>query len=311
MQLSQQIRDYYFAHFDEMDFLGQFHFASRLATWNNDAEARGIIEQFKVRVAPNAEQALLQVIELSTSPPTLQINALASRQPYFDAYPYLQGLHLALFRLRHLKFIYDIDLTEDFLNTYPKDKLLEIARTLEEDDGALLVLSTFAINCIFLIRYILYPTGSSEPFVKHVYNLAGSVDHDTPEAIQLLIYLYTHCIIGDTNFYNRPVSNENIPIFTTMLDDLSSVIRDNYDQIHLDNKFEYLVSCRILNYSPDPEIESAIYKEAEKSLSDKGTFLIDRHNTFPQQMRTSFNTSEHRNVLYIMSCSSYPHSHRR
>lgn len=307
MNLPDAIRAYYFVHFDELPFHKQFHFVSRLSAWNADARATELLASYRTRLAPSDQGALQQVLSLYRDPPTVQINSLTARQPYFDAYPELQGLDLALFRLRHLKTIYDIDLTADFSRIYPSTKLHRLADALEHDREAILTLSTYAINYIFLVRYILYSGGSSAAFVQYVHNIALESVHETPEQIQLLIYLYTHCIICDTNFYDRAVNPENIASFRDMLVELEQIIIDNYDNIHLDNKFEYLVCCRILNYLPSSQLTDRIDTEAEQSLSDNGDFLIDRHNAFGQKARVTFPASEHRNVLFIMSRSEYPH----
>lgn len=308
MSLRSTIQDYYFKHFDELSPDAQFHFVSRLSAWNADTRAVEELASYRSRLAPTLQDGFRQVLSLYRDPPSMHINSLAARQPYFDAYPELQGLCLALFRLRHLKTIYNIDLTANFLEVCPSDKLYRITDELEQNRDALLTLSTFAINYIFLTRYILYSNASSATFVQHVHDIAVTSAHETPEQIQLLIYLYTHCIICDTNFYAQAVNPENIALFRKMLTELEQIIIDNYNNIHLDNKFEYLVCCRILGYLPSSQLTDRIDSEADQSLSDKGDFLIDKHNTFGQKARTTFATSEHRNVLYIMSRSAYPHS---
>lgn len=311
MKLQSTIKNYYFNHFDELPFHGQFHFVSRLSAWCADARATEILGSYQQRLAPTEQDALKQIVSLYRNPPLTHINSLAVRQPYFDAYPELQGLSLALFRLRHLKTIYDIDLTAHFQSVVSRDKLHQIADTLEQDDEALLALSTFAINYVFLTRYILQTNDeNSSAFVQHVHKIAVGSDLETPEQIQLLIYLYTHCIICDTNFYTKAVDALNVELFRTMLSELEQIILDNYNNIHLDNKFEYLVCCRILNYLPSLELTEHIDAETERSLSDDGDFLVDKINTFGQKARTTFATSEHRNVLFIMSRSAYPHPPR-
>jgi hypothetical protein len=46
--------------------------------------------------------------------------------------------------------------------------------------------------------------------------------------------------------------------------------------------------------------------EAQKSLSDDGDFLVDRHNTNPQTANASLDLSEHRNVLFVMADNGLP-----
>ena len=45
--LDQDIRDYYFTHFDELPADKQFHFVSRLASWDNDKQATQLLEQLR------------------------------------------------------------------------------------------------------------------------------------------------------------------------------------------------------------------------------------------------------------------------
>ena len=92
-----------------------------------------------------------------------------------------------------------------------------------------------------------------------------------------------------------------------MLDTLEDLIDNNFDKINLDNKLEFLVCARICHY--ESNLFKRIYEECEKSISPEGIFIIDRHNQNVQKDRSNFTSSEHRNVLFIMSTTEYlPHS---
>jgi len=92
-----------------------------------------------------------------------------------------------------------------------------------------------------------------------------------------------------------------------MLEELEPLIEANFTTINLDNKLEFLVCSRICDFKSD--LFDRIYDECERSVSDAGTFVIDVHNENIQESRNDFVSSEHRNVLYIMSTSTYtPHS---
>ncbi|MET1033374.1 MAG: hypothetical protein ABWX94_02655, partial [Candidatus Saccharimonadales bacterium] len=119
---------------------------------------------------------------------------------------------------------------------------------------------------------------------------------------------YTHCIIGESNFYTRTIPDYAASIYRDMLTSLEVLITEHFDDINLDNKLEFLVCCRICSYETD--LFDRIYEECSKSLSPNGTYLIDTHNGHTaQQNRTSLQASEHRNVLFLLSCSPYrPHS---
>ena len=141
-----------------------------------------------------------------------------------------------------------------------------------------------------------------------IYELTpGGYDRANKQDIQLLIYLYTHCIIGESNFYTRTVDPRSMNVFTIMLQELEAVISQQFESINLDNKLEFLVCCRICDYQT--QLYERIMQECVASISEEGTFLVDRLNTNGQADRSSFEKSEHRNVLFIMSGSAYkPHS---
>lgn len=309
LELRSEIEAYYYSHFDELRLDKQFHLSSRLAAWKNSTEAKERLGSLRQAFGGDDVEAFSQVRELLNNPKMSHVNAADARRPYFETYPFLAGLHLSLFRLRHLKFIYNLDLRDEFLTIYPISELHDLADALENDEDALMTLSTYAINVIYLIRFILYPLDgtSSQGFNERVYSLGLQRQATTPEQIQLHIYLYTHCIIGESNFYLRPTSEQTSDTFKKMLADIAELIINNYDYVHLDNKFEYLVSCRIVGFEPPKELSEKIEDEALRSISQKGTFLIDKLNLFPQLERTDLGSSEHRNVLYIMSGSNYPH----
>jgi hypothetical protein len=84
-----------------------------------------------------------------------------------------------------------------------------------------------------------------------------------------------------------------------MLDELETVISDNYTAINMDNKFEFLVCCKLAG--KQSSLESEIFAEAEYSVSEDGTFIVDRHNSNPQTANSTLDLSEHRNVLFIMA----------
>jgi hypothetical protein len=88
-----------------------------------------------------------------------------------------------------------------------------------------------------------------------------------------------------------------------MLRRLETVIRKQFDMINLDNKLEFLVCCRILNYETD--LFDRIYRECEGSISPHGTYLVDTLNSSKNTTKASLDGSEHRNVLFIMSTEPY------
>lgn len=293
--IAPSIRAYYYSHFDKLPADKQFHFASRLSSWSDDPQAYTILERLKPTLVTDSLRE--DLTNLITAPPSAKINAAERRAPYFARYPELRGLMLALFRVRHLLFHYHIDVRDTLLTIVDKATLYELSEKLQSDKEAVSVLSTYAINYIYLVEVILFPRESQQfdQFVTDTMTLASHYS-DTPEDSLLLIYLFTHCIIGASNFYQSTASDSR---YQEMLAILESRISHHFQNINLDNKFEFLVCCKITNFATT--LEARIQEEASRSMSPEGTFLIDTINNAGQSNKQSFADSEHRNVLYIMS----------
>lgn len=167
-------------------------------------------------------------------------------------------------------------------------------------------MSTYAINCIYLIDKILFPENAPAIQLETFRALKSAYNLTKPEDVQLFIYLYTHCIIGESNFYLSKLSPHAVRQYEEMLNELEDVMKVSLDYINLDNKLEYLVCCKIAGY--DTFLKDKIMDECLQSVSPEGNFLVDTVNKFSQTKKSSFETSEHRNVLFIMSTLDYKHA---
>jgi len=241
-----------------------------------------------------------------SKPQTSKINANNLRQPFFQKYPLLYGVHSALFRVRHLMYVYGVDGRSSLFSCVSQHELDRIASDLLSDDDATRALSTYAVNFLYLYKAIvLQQKECLDP--KHFIGLSNGYDLTNNKHLQLLIYLFTHCIIGESNFYVERLPAFKLDSFRQMLSILEAVIDKNFADINLDNKLEFLVCCRICGV--DSPLFAKIYSECENSVSSEGCFLVDKHNANPQSKKATFESSEHRNVLFIMSNSEYsPHS---
>ncbi len=303
MSLSQQIKQYYFDQIEELPQAKQFHFASRLAAWQNDPKAVGVLNGLWRYMAPTEtpEGFVELYCELLNSPPRGRRNAHELRQPYFEKYPKLWGAHLALFRARHLRFVYGIESSEELFRAISRRELDDMATALLNDENALRFLSTFAVNFLYLYKQILLGLRDYiDP--RRFVTVADGYDLNDKRQLQLLIYLFTHCIIGESNFYAQGISHPNLPVYREMLKTLEAVISDNFKLINLDNKLEFSVCCRICGY--DSRLSEPISREASGSLDSSRRFIVDPLNRDKPALN-SFAGSEHRNVLYIMSQSAY------
>lgn len=307
-ELVQQVAQYYYEHSVELTAEKRFHFASRMVLWVGDERAKQLLQGCRSAIVPTAEtptsfMRLFQHLRDTPLPEPSHIIAYTKRLPYFEQYAPLYGMGLALFRLHHLDAAYDINAREAFKQAIPLDDLLARERQLLQDPTALRTLSTYAINFLYLLRReLLHDDDALDSTL--FYELGDTYNTDDSEQLRLLIYLYTHCIIGESNFYVRPIPLARLPVCRAMLIRLDMLIEQNFAAISLDTKLEYLVCCRLCAHQSP--LTDQIYDECERSMSPEGSFLIDTHNTFSAAThKRNFAASEHRNVLFIMSTSPF------
>jgi len=305
MKLANSVLQYYKSNLESLPFDKQFHFASRLHAWSGDNDCTKLVESYRAQLLPTSTPVNELLQNIINNPPESTINAAEARAPYFAKYPELRGLMLALFRVRHLFYYYGADARRNLVDIKPYNELHTLAITLSQDEEAMRILSTYAVNYIYLVEHILYDVHSGVINLEAIYKLGDAYDVENKNQLLLLIYLYTHCIIGETNFYERSVMPARKPGYLKMIKRLETVISQHFENINLDNKLEYLVCCKILGY--ESNLQDLIHDECNNSLSPEGTFLIDTVNKAAQASKTSFSASEHRNVLFIMSTQPYQH----
>lgn len=301
-ELSNSIYEYYRDHFAELTESKQLHFASRLALWSEDKFGLETLAEIRPYVThhDNPAEALRSVYaEAQQTIHHGSKNAAELRAPYFEKYPQLRAVAMVLFRLTFLKTIYGLDGKDTLYELFPKDQIDKLMQQLLADREALSILSTHAINVLYLYsRIVLEDDGLFDPALFLEVG-AQQYDLDNPIHLQLYIYLYTHCVIGESNFYARKLPLKHLATYQKMMDELENYIDQNFTAINLDNKFEFLVCCKLAGKTS--RLENKIFEEAEQSVSPDGTFLIDMRNTNPQTANITLDLSEHRNVLFIMA----------
>lgn len=304
MSLAQEIKQYYFGNLGDLPEDKRFHFASRIAAWEGDPQAYEFLIKLRHYLMPEGVSLEKLFNDIITKPRVGRRIAHNLRQPYFEKYPKLIGLHTALFRARHLKAVLDIDAKDALFGVVPKAQFGKLYNQLLADPSAMRVLSSIGVNYMYLYKSLIGQRGLIDPAL--FVDVARGYELYDPTNIRLKIYLYTHSIIGETNFYTEAVSPKSRLLFAKMLDELEEIIAKRFEDISLDNKLEFLVCCRICGINSP--LFKKIYDECQKSIGPEGLFLIDRHNKNAKNSRNSFSSSEHRNVLFIMGSSLFiPH----
>jgi len=299
--LSNNILSYYQNHALELPSDKQFHLASRLYLWNQDETASQALQSLRNEFTSsnNPEAALRAVMATALESPVHgSKNAAELRRPYFERYPKLKVYVSVLFRMHFMRLIYNLDSRPLFHQLFDESELLQLRNDLLNDSEALAILSTHAINFLYLYDRS-FTKDNQLPLETFLQVGRNHYDLNDRMHLQLFIYFYTHCILGESLFYYRHIPTDLQQTYLTMLQELEQLIVDHYDDINLDNKCEFLVCAKVLGVAS--RLEPLIFAEAEQSVSDEGTFIVDRHNNNPQTNNVALDSSEHRNVLFMMA----------
>lgn len=307
--ISNTILIYFCHNFDQLNADQKFHFASRIYLWNDDPEMEKELSLLRPWFSSgnNARSALAETLNNTTGKSYGSRNVASLREPYFNKYPNLGVYTAVLFRALFLETVYGINCRQEAAELLDKEKLDMLAKDLIEDKAALAMLSTHAVNFLYLYFNLIRNESKMLP-IKKILDSYAVYDFFDPLQLQLYLYLNTHCVIADSLYYSREIPADNIGIYKQVARSIEDSINIHYPNVNLDNKLEFLVCCRLLGQKS--RIETRIIDEAEKSLSDKGSYIIDKLNNNPQSNNIDIAKSEHRNVLFILCQSPFrPHGH--
>jgi hypothetical protein len=211
--------------------------------------------------------------------------------------------------------IYDLDI-RPYIRKYISDKeFIDLFHDLIDDEDAIRLLSTHAINYFYLLKnyfkdkislssVVLVSPVELAKLLKGYRKLERKGTIDKSRSVKLQIYLLTHAIIGQSRFYARSVKLSDYTLFCKKVERL---ISDNFFDVSLDNKLEFLVCCQICGY--ETSISQIIEQETERSVSWAGNFLVDTLNSAnTTKTGDCLRISEHRNILYLMSQNRFKYA---
>ena len=89
MQFIDNVRRYYFDNFADLSPDKQFHFASRLYSWNQDSQAHGKLGALQSFLLPSNDSNTIreQITLLKNQDLHSQKIAKELREPFFNTYP--------------------------------------------------------------------------------------------------------------------------------------------------------------------------------------------------------------------------------
>jgi len=294
----QLVENYYHDNFDYLNDK-TFHFLSRMYLFTKNPKFLERLSSFRL----NSESFTQKAKNIMENPKdNSKVNYANLRLEYFEKHPNLRSIALVMFEYLFQKEIFGSNFSKEVFNLIDIEQLLEIKNNLLKDPRSIAVLGTYALNFLFNLEYLSQELNDKYQ-VDFNQLLKISEDYFQEETLTnengLQIYYMTHVIINSSYFYSHDIQNKS-EILIPFLKKTERLIQADYFNISLDHKFEFLVCCRLLNYSSS--LEQIISSEADKSMSKIGNYLVDRLK--PDGFKSLKNTlmcSEHRNVLFLMA----------
>ncbi len=275
----------------------KFHYATRHFLWFRHKTDEKSLEKLKKELYTK-EKLRQRFKEYLKNREKMNKSCYQLRQTYLNKYPFLKVYTRILFEFLWAEKMFGMNIENLVAEYLSSQELIDLQKRLINDEKALPGLSSSAINFLYLSRYYL---GSKSEKISPSYLLKVIQNFEPLDEteIKLKIYYLTHCIIGETLFYMRKLNQNQRKIYQRLAQEVEKVIRDNYFEVTLDNKFEFLVTAKLCGYQS--QLRRTIESEAKNSLSDSGNYLVDQLEKTKKTYGDNLVSSEHRNILYLMA----------
>lgn len=271
----------------------QLHVASRLYQWSNDKEFEQRLLGTIRATKPPSDAATVQQLQLclqSVANNSSAINSFDTRQQYFEKYPSLYGIELALFQVRNWLFLYNIDTRKTLQTLGGFSEYPVLSSKLANDTQALSALSTYAVNLLYLGKRLI-EQDESQIFTQAVW---GEILHNPAASDTLKVYFLTHCIIGETLFYARPIPTPGLATYRQWLRELEAELGTT-ERLSLDAQFELLVAHKLCGSTS--VFAERIAQAASAAFDPNLGFIVDTS----KPDKNTLETAEHRNILYVLA----------
>jgi len=290
----------------------KFHFYSRLFLWTKDKKYKkkldGLKEYFVGGDEKEKQREKVKFLlgDLSEKLTKKAINNKKFREKVIrNDFPKLGIFHEILFRNLMAKNVFGIDLGEIILEQVSRQELLDLAEKILKRKKDFLLLSAFAVNYLYFLIFFLKDESFENKVRKTIREVIEDLEkkkgkkYDDKKLLKNDFYFLTHCIIGESQFYFQKIKKDK-ELYQKILKILETFVISNYLDLSLDSKLEFLVCCRLVGH--ETFLKKMIEEEAVNSFSEVGNFIIDKWNKNKTRTRgKDFFSSEHRNVLYILS----------
>jgi hypothetical protein len=301
--LTKLIGSYYDKNYDSLG-KKQFHFSSRHYLWFNDKKNLARLKRLKSSyIGNNQKEVEAIILNILNKNYRLgkKIKARKLRKKVLLKYPLLIKYERILFKILFTKHLYKYDISPIALKHLDLNNLIKYRDALYKNKKDLATLSTLGLNFIYNLRFFLNlihkdNLNKLDPaYLFEVAKIEYNKDASLTNRVNLQLYYYTHCIINESEFYFKKIKDRD-GVYLKMLKTAERIIFTNYLKTRLDNKVEFLVCCKLLNYKT--KLFDLIYSECETSLSNSDNYLINKRSSL-----NDLKNSEHRNILFLMAFS--------
>jgi glutathione synthase/RimK-type ligase-like ATP-grasp enzyme len=294
------VKKYYEDHLAFLPREKQFHFASRLYLFTKDTTQSDTLKKLQDWYAWDESKINSQLSELQKEAPQKMkkvINQRNFRVSQAKKYPLLGFYNAVFYKTLFTKTLYGDDHRDRLSPLLDKKEIRSYQKKIRSDSEAIFALSTHAVNFIYLSEWFLTDGSAITPKILHSIAQKGELP-DVSDTVLSRIYMLTHCIICASLFYSKEI-HDDMDVYTEMLRDIEKLITEHYTDISLDQKCEFLVCAKIMQYKTS--LEKMIKNEADRSFSPHGNYIVDTFNVHKTKYKKDLSLSEHRNILYILS----------
>ncbi len=298
--LYRKVENYYWSNLEFLSPKKRAHFLVRQYLWfgNKDIKNHPTLR----RLYPDNLEEMKRLVKGYLAQAGLFWKEIVGihpfRWPVVKKYPWLGAYNKIFFTLLFSRHLYGLK-SEEVLNLLDEKLIRRYLDRLVAHPEELFVLSSRGVDFIFLNRLffpriVKFDSESLLQLRKVKLSNLTLQEHLVSE-----FYLLAHAIINASLFYAQPIKTE-AQLYLKIIRRLEELISNNFSQMSLDQKLEFLVACRLLNYSS--HLEKIILNQAQDSISPFGCYLVDKYNSWAgRQQLTDLDGSEHRNILYLMA----------
>lgn len=280
----------------------QFHFLSRAYLWSKQPQYLELLNALHEKWWKDFDVLATRIQRI---PHAHEGGAYTRGKKYrreaHAQYPSIRLYNRFFFKLLFDQTIFQGTAHETYVSCVDETHLRTLRARLVEDDEAVCILSTPAVNFLTLSHHFFPQVGEWMPpafYLKVGDSITlGEPTHD----LDAHFYLYTHALIGFTHFYAHDIPAEIRPQCIALIERLEYFLATQYNNLSLDHKCEFLVCAKLLTY--DTVWKSRIYDELFASCAPQGTHFINTLNTYAErgEGKQSLTRMEHTNILALMA----------